>query len=344
MPTTSVNSPNGLLYQIGPNATDQTSPNEANCDYLDSRADHGRGNGLGPCDACPSGPHVVPSQNNDRLHDEVVVVVCPSAVASPSLSNSSSYGAVNSSGKVCRLRKALYGLKQSLIAWFGRFTQVMKKYGYRQGNVDHTLFIKRKDVKVTLLIICVDDTMEIKRLQGHLSSEFEMNDLGGLKYFLGVEVARPDIAYAVSVVSQFMHAPSEHHMVAVMRILSYLKGALRKGLMYRKHGHMEVKGYIDADWAGNITYRRSKFGYFTFVAAFKPKGSMLLYCDNQAAREIANNLVQHDRTQHIEVDRHFIKEKLDVKLLADILTHAVSARRFQDSLDKLGLGDIYAPT
>jgi hypothetical protein len=42
---------------------------------------------------------------------------------------------------------------------------------------------------------------------------------------------------------------------------------------------------------------------------------MLLYCDNQVAREIANNLVQHDRTKHIEVDRHFIKEKLLLKLV-----------------------------
>ncbi|CAN6698705.1 unnamed protein product [Malus baccata var. baccata] len=302
----------------------------------------------------------------------------------------------------------------------------MKKYGYRQGNADHTLFIKRMGGKVTLLIIYVDDmvvtgddTEEIKRLQGYLSSEFEMKDLGGLKYFLGIEVARsrdgiylsqrkyvldilsetgmlacklvetpivqnhhlaiyqdqvptnkeryqrlvgrliylsltrPDIAYAVSIVSQFMHAPSEDHMAAVMRILSYLKGAPSRGLIFRKHGHMEVKGYTDADWAGNIIDRRSTSGYFTFVAG--NLGSMSLYCENQAAREIANNPVQHDRTKHVEVDRHFIKEKLDVKLidipyvrseeqLADVLTHAVSARVFQDSLDKLGLGDIYAPT
>ncbi|KAM0990383.1 hypothetical protein ACFX2C_008907 [Malus domestica] len=77
---------------------------------------------------------------------------------------------------------------------------------------------------------------------------------------------------------------------------------------------------------------------------FKPKSSMMLYYDNQAIREIANNLVQHDMTKHVEVDRHFIKEKLDVKLvdilfmkteeqLADILTHVVSARRFQDRLE-----------
>ena len=107
------------------------------------------------------------------------------------------YGVENSSGKVCRLWKALYGLKQSPRAWFGQFTQAMKKYGYRQGNSYHTLFIKCKDGKVTLLIIYMDDMIvsgddikEIERLHGYLSFEFEMKNLGGLKYFLRIEVAR----------------------------------------------------------------------------------------------------------------------------------------------------------
>ncbi|XP_021802757.1 uncharacterized protein LOC110746827, partial [Prunus avium] len=71
---------------------------------------------------------------------------------------------------------------------------------------------------------------------------------------------RPDIAYAMSVVSQFMHSPSEDHMGAVTRILRYLKGASGKGLMFFKYGHTDVEGYTDADWAGSATDRRSTFG------------------------------------------------------------------------------------
>jgi hypothetical protein len=38
---------------------------------------------------------------------------------------------------------------------------------------------------------------------------------------------------------------------------------------------------------------------------------MKLYCDNKAAISIAQNPVQHDHTKHVEIDRHFIKEKID---------------------------------
>ena len=44
----------------------------------------------------------------------------------------------------------------------------------------------------------------------------------------------------------------------------------------------------------------------------KPKK---LYCDNKATINIAHNLVQHDRIKHVEVDRHFIKKKLERGLI-----------------------------
>ena len=73
----------------------------------------------------------------------------------------------------------------------------MKKFKYGQSNSDHTLFLKRNKDKKTCLIIYVDDMIitnndeeEISELKRKLFLEFEMKDLGNLKYFLGIEVLR----------------------------------------------------------------------------------------------------------------------------------------------------------
>ena len=76
---------------------------------------------------------------------------------------------------------------------------------------------------------------------------------------------RPDLAYAPSVVSQFIHSPSEEHMNAVIRILRYLKSSPGKGILFTKGDSLDIKGYTDVDWAGSIQNRRSTSGYFTFV-------------------------------------------------------------------------------
>ncbi|KAI5336519.1 hypothetical protein L3X38_015787 [Prunus dulcis] len=75
---------------------------------------------------------------------------------------------------------------------------------------------------------------------------------------------RPDIAYAVSVVSQFMHSPSEDHMGAVDAYFEVSESDSCKGVNIL-HGHTYVEGYTDADWAGSVTDKRSTSGYFTFV-------------------------------------------------------------------------------
>ncbi|XP_057495256.1 retrovirus-related Pol polyprotein from transposon TNT 1-94 isoform X3 [Actinidia eriantha] len=374
-------------------------------------------------------------------------------------------------GKVCKLKKSLYGLKQSPRAWFERFTQAMLKYGFKQSQGDHTLFIRHSSHgKLTALIVYVDDIVltgddveEMQLLKEYLAREFEIKDLGNLKYFLGIEVARssqgifisqrkyvldlltetgmlgskacdtpmepnkklgddtdgemvdrgryqrlvgkliylshtrPDIAFAVSVVSQFMHAPHTTHYDAVIRILRYLKSAPGKGLFFGRHDHIQVEAYTDADWAGSVSDRKSTSGYCVMVggnlvtwrskkqavvsrssaeAEFRAMSqgicellwikillrdlklgtpeTMRLYCDNKAAISIAHNPVQHDRTKHVEIDRHFIKEKLNsgvictpfVKTneqLADIFTKGLGSRPHHFILSKLGMRDIFAP-
>ena len=81
---------------------------------------------------------------------------------------------------------------------------------------------------------------------------------------------------------------------------------------------------------------------------------MKMFCDNQSAISIAKNPVHHDRTKHVEIDRHFIKENISsgticvpfVKTcdqVADILTKAVGSRPFHTILGKLGMRDIFVP-
>ena len=74
----------------------------------------------------------------------------------------------------------------------------MLKYGFKQSQGDHTLFIRHfSQAKVTVLIVYVDDIVltgddmeDIQELKIYLAKEFEIKDLGNRKFFLGIEVAR----------------------------------------------------------------------------------------------------------------------------------------------------------
>ena len=131
---------------------------------------------------------------NEDLVEEVYMDIPPS------------FETEHSRGKVCKLQKSLYGLKQSPCAWFDRFTKVLKFDGYMQSQADHTLFIKHfTNGKIIVLIVYIDDIVltgnheeEMRRLELLIFKEFEINDLGHPRYFLGMEVARSKPGILVS--------------------------------------------------------------------------------------------------------------------------------------------------
>ena len=88
--------------------------------------------------------------------------------------------------------------------------------------------------------------------------------VGGLQY---LSLTRPDVAFAVNKLSQFMHCPMTGHWSAVKRLLRYLHGTLNHGLYFRKSSPLSLHAFSDADWAGNIDDRTSTSAYVVFLGS-----------------------------------------------------------------------------
>lgn len=93
------------------------------------------------------------------------------------------------------MRKALYGLKQAPRAWFSRIESYFKKEGFNKSCYDHTLFFKQSGNNFLVVSLYVDDLIVTGNDEGmcadfksSMQSEFEMTDMGNMKFFLGVEV------------------------------------------------------------------------------------------------------------------------------------------------------------
>ena len=85
--------------------------------------------------------------------------------------------------------------------------------------------------------------------------------LGGSSIFL----TQPDMAFAVSVVSQHLPSPHEVHFEALYQILRYLKMTPGKGLFFEMSENRSIEAFIDADLVGSIEDRKSTSGYCTKV-------------------------------------------------------------------------------
>ena len=86
--------------------------------------------------------------------------------------------------------------------------------------------------------------------------------IGKLQYAVHTRI---DIALEVGIVARFSAKPRENHMMAVKRILRYLKGTKDYGLWYKLGENLHLKVFIDVDQVGNIDDRKSTSGGAFFL-------------------------------------------------------------------------------
>eukprot|EP00253_Pinus_taeda_P012602 PITA_12602 len=131
---------------------------------------------------------------------------------------------------VCKLKKALYGLKQAPRAWYSKIDTYLQGMGFTKSEGDPNLYFIVISEEPLILVLYVDDLVitGAKRLIEHckrdLAMEFEMKDIGLMHYFLGLE------------------------------------GIVDYGLDYRQGDGVRLAGYIDSDWAGCASDRKSTSG------------------------------------------------------------------------------------
>lgn len=203
--------------------------------------------------------------------------------------------------------------------------------------------------------------------------------IGSLQYL--VTCTRWDLAFPISHLAQFMSNPAPVHWLGVKRIFRYLRGTSKQGLTYTAalspHSTLhQLRGWSDADWAGDPDTRKSTSGYIfqldsssilswqsrkqsivalssteaEYIAAATATKELIwlqtiiselgytlsqpsiIYSDNQSSIALSANPKHHERSKHIDIRFHFLREKVSNKILK--LEYTPTARMWADILTK----------
>ncbi|RZC08301.1 Retrovirus-related Pol polyprotein from transposon RE1 [Glycine soja] len=173
--------------------------------------------------------------------------------------------------RVCRLNKSVYGLKQAPCTRFTTFWSALLEAGFTQSRADYSMFLFTRASHITILLVYVDDIVIIVTtpldynhtlVADHgevLSDPTSYRRLVGRLLYL--TVTRPDITYAVNLLSQFMSSPRDTHWQAALRAVRYIKFVPDHGILLSSNSSLRLHAYCDADWASCPTSRRSTIGY-----------------------------------------------------------------------------------
>ena len=213
------------------------------------------------------------------------------------------------------------------------------------------------------------------------------NAIGSIMY--AMISTRPDLSFAISLLSRYMSNPGYEHWAALKHVIAYINSSLDVGLCYsNRNVPFELVGYVDSDYAGDRDSRKSTTShcfllgqncitwksqlqplvalstteseYIAICEAFKEaiwlqgllkearliKSVACVFSDSQSAIHLSKNPVYHERTKHVDVRFHFIRDTIATDVIklfkvatennpADMGTKIVTVNKFKHCLDLL---------
>ncbi|XP_057246849.1 retrovirus-related Pol polyprotein from transposon RE1 [Beta vulgaris subsp. vulgaris] len=213
-------------------------------------------------------------------------------------------------GQVCRLKKSLYGLKQASRQWNIELTQHFLAHGYTQSKRDYSMFTKKHSGKQTIILVYVDDLLisgdddvEIQKIKDSLDSAFTIKDLGAIRYFLGIELFVTQTGEAVLSVLGLS-------LATVFSWETLVSWKTKKQKTVSKSS-TEAEYRCMSQTTSEIVWVH---GLLEDLSFFIPQ-PIDLFCDNKSANHLAYNPIFHERTKHLKVDCHYVREHIQYGFL-----------------------------
>ncbi|KAH9095634.1 hypothetical protein Ae201684P_015435 [Aphanomyces euteiches] len=257
---------------------------------------------------------------------------------------------------VCLLKKSLYGLKQAPRQWHKKLHEFLRSINFKQCFKDQCVYVKSNSqigtttylaVYVDDIVIAVRDKTELTSTTDLIKTSFEVTNKGELEYILGIHVIRDrslktlrihQEKFVIELLDRFHMAhchPVRLKQVELKRLLTSLPTSGTT---------TEVEFIAAAEAAKSIVWLRELLEEMSFVV----NSPTYLHVDNQSTIQVVHRSSSHDRTKHIRLRFHFIKDLVEegmIKLryintkeqVADILTRGIVLAHFEKLQSMLGM-------
>eukprot|EP00253_Pinus_taeda_P023445 PITA_23445 len=289
---------------------------------------------------------------------------------------------IQDSSLVCRLKKSLYGLKQAPRAWYAKMDSFLLSQNFERCKSDPNVYMLRRHDSLLILVLYVDDLLitgssasAIATVKRALHDRFLMTDMGPLHFFLGLEISQDatgikisQAKYARDLLERFRMAdckPALTPFLSGVRLgwsidrksTSGYSLSLGSGPIYwssKKQAAIALSS-TEAEYRGvvNITIQALWLQHFLTELGVQVRQPIVIWCDNQSTFKVCRDPVQRQRTKHIEIHMHYIRDLVHDRVIdlqfcpsaeqtADIFTKTFTEQKFRSLRDRLGVKDIVA--